>query len=357
MGKKKKIAAVESPRYRRFIADRDRALETLLNKSRAQMHDVLRGTFATVREKIALHFATATPVASTFDGSRFLDAIDKQIGQEFDKSANLIGGILLKLRVNAYTLALAGECEAIGQALDQTVKVEVIRDDIMEYAVEDFAGLGNRVKYAFDKLRRKLINAIQLSRIDGSTVQEVLERVDRALPSGRFVKRPKKVLRPLKEAAKNKEPKQDLAVGFYDDATWSSMVDDYLKDYVPTYRMRAPDVETDYQYAGWEVERDMTNDFVKSVRDAAKRGAAINGIQDFMWIAVIDETTCDECCGDYGCKDFDTLSTKQVEKLTKGDVVSPPAHYNCRCTIAPLLEYMPELPESNAKEFDEWLNT
>lgn len=368
MGKRKNEtkAALESPRYRKFITARDRALEVLLNKARAQIHDVLRGTFMAVREKVAVAFSTVTPLTSTVDGSHFLGAIDKQIEQEFSKAANLIGGIQLRLRMHAYTLAMAGEAEAIGQALDTMVKVEVIRDDVMEYAVTDFAPMAKRIQYAFDKLRRKLLNAVQLSRLEGSTVADTLERIDRALPAGAYVKRPKRVLKPIKEAEQpatldltvaGPRGKLDLAQGFYDDALWNDVINDYLKEFVPTYRFRAPDPDTDYQYKGFEIERDMTHDFVKTVRDAAAKGAAINGITDFQWIAVIDEHTCTACCGDYGCGDFDTLSTKQIEKMTKGEYSVPPAHFNCRCTIAPLLEDMPESPESNAKEFEEWLNS
>ena len=359
MGKKKqKIPALESSRYRKFIAARDRALEVMLNKARAQMHDVLRGTFQAVKERIALRFSNTMPVASTFDASGFLDSIDKEIEKEFAKAANLIGGIFLTMKMNCYTLALAGECEAIGQAMDEMVKVEITKDAALENAVTNFneENLPARIRYAFDKLRRKIMNAVQLSRVQGSSVAEALERIDRALPAGAFVKRPPRVLKPLKEAGA-KEPLADLAVGFYDEATWKQAVDYYLQAFVPTYRFRGPAADVDYFYRTWELEKDLTHEFVDTVRQAARDGAAINGITDFQWIAVLDDHTCEECCGEYGCGDFDTLSTREIEKMTRGEVVAPPAHYNCRCTIAPMLEYVPELPQSNAKEFDEWLNS
>ena len=359
MPKKKKLdSASKSARYRRFITERDKALEVLLQKSTAEMHDILRGTFEQVKEKVALAFSNTRPLlSSSVDGSFFIDSIDKQITHEFEKAANLIGGLFLRLRINTYTLALAGEVEAIGQALDRKVSIQLSRDEAMEAGVAGFDDVAKRIRFAFDKLRRKIINAVQLSRIEGANVADTLSRVDRALPYGDWVMRPQKVLKRIKEAAKSSLPKEDMAIGFYDEPTWNSMVQEYLKEYVPTYQFRSPKVGADYQYKGFEIERDMTHDFVATVRQASKDGAYVNGITDFEWIAILDDHTCDECCGDYGCADFDGKSTREIEKMTKGEYSVPPAHYNCRCTIAPLLEGMPELPESNAKEFEEWLNS
>lgn len=360
MAKKKKNLqwASDSPRYRKFITERDKALEILLNKSRSQMHDVLRGAFTIVKEKIALQFSNVRPMATNIDQGFLIDALDKEITQEFDKAANVVGSIMIKLMMYSYTLSLAGEAEAIGQALDRKTQVQIDKEDVMQSAVMGFGQTAKRIKFAFDKVRRKVLNAVQLSRIEGSNVTDTLARVDRALPAGRFIKRPKKVLKNIKEAGPmSRKSKEDMAVGFYDEELWNGMVQDYLKEFVPTYRFRGPDPDAEYQYVGFEVERDMTHEFVKQVRDASKKGAALNGIEDFGWIAVIDEHTCTECCGDYSCRDFDGKSSTQIDKMTGGEYSVPPAHYNCRCTIAPILEDMPEFPEVDSKEFEEWLNS
>ena len=154
------------------------------------------------------------------------------------------------------------------------------------------------------------------------------------------------------------EPAVDFAMGFIDEAVWNEMVEFYKKEYVPTYQFRIPKGAEDYWYKDFELEQDLTHDFVKSVRDGTLAAAKENGITDMMWIAVIDAKT-DECCTwRHG------LSSSEIEDQLKGEhsdddceEIVPPAHYYCRCTIAPMVDSMSEAPESNQKEFDEWLNS
>ena len=154
----KKIPASNSPRYRKFIAERDRALEVILNKSRAMMHDTLRGAFQTVKERIALKYSTAVPDSTHFDSSPWLAMIDEEIKREFHKTISLITGILIRLKAYSYTLSMMGEAEAIGQAMDRTVKVHLTRDDTLEHALTNANGepIGARVQLAMDRVRRKI---------------------------------------------------------------------------------------------------------------------------------------------------------------------------------------------------------
>jgi hypothetical protein len=371
VGKRRiKIAASKSARYRTFISERDKALEVILNKSRAQMHDNLRGAFQAIKEKIAYRYSTAAPESMSFDSSQFLTAIDDIIKKEFGKTAALLGGIFIRLKMFSYVLASTAEAEAIGQARNKATKYNITRNDALENAISNSRGenIGARIQLAFDRLRRRILDAVQLARVQRASVAEMMAKVDRALPGGAFIKRPKPVLKRIKEAAQTPPgfnlnvpddgpEKVSLSFGFVDDDAWSEMVDFYLTEYVPTYRYRGPESDSDYFYKDWEMERDITHEFVASVRAGQNEAARQNGITDFQWIAVVDDRTCEDCCDDYGCVDFDGKSTREIEELTGGEVSVPPAHINCRCTIAPLLDTMPEAPASNAEEFDEWLNS
>ncbi len=188
-------------------------------------------------------------------------------------------------------------------------------------------------------------------------------RVASTFPKPKVVKRPKRVLPGLTEAAK-KTPEL-LSVGIIDDAEWADILDDYNKTYVPKFRgpesvldfwpkKKSDDEEVWY---AWELERDLTQEFVQNVRDGQIDAANENGIDDFVWIAVIDDVT-DECC-----RWRDGLTTSEIQSQLKGAhrddecrATAPPAHFNCRCTLAPMLrEADLSPPESNLAEFDEWL--
>ncbi len=107
----------------------------------------------------------------------------------------------------------------------------------------------------------------------------------------------------------------------------------------------------------WEVEQEITEDFVKSVRDGTIDSAKEAGIEDFMWIAVLDSHT-DECC-----KVRDGLSSSEIEKkIADGtidgeecDAIVAPAHFNCRCDVAPMTNDLPETEASGLPDFNEWL--
>lgn len=364
MPAKTKQAATGSSRYRRFIADRDAALEKMLNRARAEMHDALRGCFQNVKEKIAYRLSTSARDSVAYDSSLFLRGVDEEIAREFSRTQQIVGKTFMRLKTFSYGLALAGESEAIAQAKDKRGKVLLTHEAALEQALSNFFGenIGDRIQLAFDKLRRRLLDAVQLSRVQGLSVSEALDRIDRALPSGGWVKRSKRVLKPVKEAALGPISTEvgpvDFAQGIIDDELWDQITRYYLEDHVPTYRFRGGGSDADYFYKDWELERDLTHEFVTSVRAGQSEAAKQNGVVDFQWIAIIDDHT-DECCAWR-----DGLTTREIERQLRGehkdDVCTtsvPPAHPNCRCTIAPMLDTMPEVPESNAKEFEEWLNT
>ena len=180
-----------------------------------------------------------------------------------------------------------------------------------------------------------------------------------------MLKRPK-----LKEAevdplkAKVDQETKQYAFGTVDDETWQDIVADYQKKYIPKFR--GPDADTgilkpgedEETYYGWEAEQNLTTDFVDKVRDGQIDAARENGINDFVFIAVIDDKT-DDCCLS---KDGKLISELQDNGGSNADGdcegVIPPLHFNCRCTIAPVSDDLPEAePRTTFEDFDTWLNS
>ena len=140
----------------------------------------------------------------------------------------------------------------------------------------------------------------------------------------------------------------------------------------PSHYLRPPGVKerekikVKYKYGGivktktrysWEVEQDLVYDFVKSVRKGEIDAAKENGYNEFVWIAIVDKRT-DVCC-----LWRDGLTTKEIEKQLKGrskkercnDAVTPPAHPNCRCRLAPVTDALPSKPIKDLGDFETWL--
>lgn len=218
---------------------------------------------------------------------------------------------------------------------------------------------------------------------------EALGRIFKALPKKKRIPA-RAVLKKVKvtEASRPKmksrsEDESGISIGLtrgdnytfdFDQDTWNRVVHEYQNDYVPIDRspenfinLKDPftsipikdDIpESDKIYA-WELENEITNDFVKTVRDGQVSAANENGIDDFVWISILDDKT-DECCQwRHG------LLTGEIEdRLAKDDSLSedcdavvPPAHFNCRCTLAPASKDLQMVNNTDLnQEFDEWLS-
>jgi len=279
--------------------------------------------------------------------------------------ARQIISITRNLRRNAYALAHTGEAEAIGQATDRQTTYQLTADKLK--AVEDgpsFTGgpLADRIQYAVNKLSNRIMQTLELAVLKDVTHQDMMDRLDRVLPKAKTMPKKKtlKKMEQIQEADDLPKKVPDMSQGYIDDETWDQIVDAYKSEYVPSWRgpksvAEITDEETIYQ---WEVEKEMTHDFVVAVREGQIDAAKENGIQDYVWVAIVDKAT-DECC-----LWRDGLTTKEIEvelstsrKDDDCQTIVPPAHFNCRCVLAPMVEEMPDRPESSEKEFEEWLTT
>lgn len=367
-----------SPRYVSFIRSRDVALERILTNSHAEVSDILAPA---LHQAVAvIHYGYASIESGGFSphfARRTIEQIDQRIDYAFQQAAPKIALVIQSLRKNSYLLSLAGESEAMSRALGKNTKAKVGRLDLNEQIGADSRVLGNlrsRVDLALARIRRDLIDAVELSKTMGDPIADAMKRVKRALPPIRTVKTtPRALTRPkLTEAAKKPEDDEEVlndfgSEFFIDEGDWADVVDSYKEKYVPEWRSSEKefDIETAgdeeaTSYYAWEIEQEMTHDFVDQVRQGENDAAKENGVTDFSWIAVVDKAT-DECC-----LWRDGLTTVEIEAQLqkKGDEdcddsddgITPPLHMNCRCRLAPMTDDLPETPPSNQEDFEDWLN-
>jgi DNA-binding protein Fis len=355
--------------YVNFRQDLDRALEVLLNKAQGEVTDVLRHAFTRIVEIVAFRYTMlGTDNLMSAKARHSLQVIDQEIERTFQPFAQRVLQIMTKLKAQSYTLSLVGETEAIGRAKNQVMQFDVKHGQALQNAMKgrDGTSPASQVQIAFDRIRRKVLDAVEMSMIQGEDTQETLERVIKALPKKRLIKKPKRSLKPIPLQEADKPEKISLAIGFVSDEEWAQIVDDYTAEYIPTGRgpetvfdlpdpQGGPELEERY---GWEIEQEMTDSFVNSVRSGQNEAANQLGITDFVWIALVDDKT-DECC-----TWRDGLTSEEIKAKLKGEhkndeceVIVPPAHFNCRCTMAPMLKDMPDSEPSNAQDFEDWLNS
>ena len=372
---KKLVPLTKSKAYVEFTRKRDHALEGIL-AVHLRAIDTLIGK---LRTKIlyALHDKRAV--------QHFVKHSQGPIRQEFDLCASQIATIMKRLRAEAYFLAHASECEAIGRALQKKTSYSIRTKVHVERPMHDGALLEDRAQIMMDRLRRKLEDALSLSLVLNATPEETVWRVKRVFGSPGPRPQPYRgQLRRLKvteaeyspsdpgstmvSGAEDPEP-VSMSFGFADDNLWGEIRSDYTAENLPgDIFARGPTDKVlfydttlgtqDERYA-WEVENEVTHDFVQSVRDGTIDAANENGINDFQWVAILDSDT-DECC-----RDRDGFSSAEIEKkLSDGtldadecDESVPPGHFNCRCRAVPMTTDMPDKVEPDYQSFNDWIDS
>lgn len=372
----KLIPISRSSRYRGFIADRDAALSVIFNNYLDQVSDVLAFAQDHVSGMVSAlgHRKQLTGSATM----RHKDELESKIGFVMKSCAKQVFDLAKSMRVSVYGLAYAGEVEGMSRALGKPLKAKL--DDHLLHGIvgKDHPAGGDleaRLHHYFDKLRAKVFQAVQHSMILEETTDEALERLARAFPKKKTVRKKKrKVLTPLKlrESADDAPGEEsDLylnrgaraSTGFIDDAAWAQVVNDYKAEYVPgrffrrgpRAKVSMPDKSTRYE---WEIENELTQDFVDRVKDGTVDAANQNGISDFQWVAIIDKAT-DDCC-----LWRDGLSSTEIAAQLEGDhkddecqATVPPAHFRCRCRPVPMSADLPETEPADYGGFDKWLNS
>lgn len=377
--------------YRSFINDRDLALEHLLRVSRLRKTDYINGAFRKVFEIIQLNYDRLAKTSSR----QLMNSFEDQIEQVLNHLAFMLTMETIELRKKAYMLSYAGEAQAIAQNTAKSPKLSLSKsklDEVINKPFENGLSPMKTFQLQFSMLRREISNALEYSLAFGEPVDKALGRIWYKLPDAKTIPG-KRVLKTVKMtensrpafsayAKGSEEDAFDLSLdrqrpvhGFeWDQETWDQLLEDLSLDYQFTNRspesyvdvtnpyndlpVREDVPEEDRIYA-WEIESETTHDFVQQVRDGQMDAAKKNGITDFVWIAILDDRT------DHCCEWRSGLLTSEIEEKLKTDhkddkcrAIVPPAHFNCRCTLAPVSPDLEAVDNTDIdRSFDAWLES
>ena len=354
------------------MRDRDAALEKILERGQLAITEIAQEAFSKCMQVlISAYPQLLSRRQSGYIISDVIRSLDLNMDRIMHDAAHRSFFRALDLRKRSYILSNVGQAEAIGRATGKTAQYHVPNSKVLQITHSKLKGgyrLEDRFLLAYSKVRRDLIHAIETSLSMEEDDENMRIRLYKALPKRRvFSQTPnalKKTKKPLKEARAD-EPSITMSTGFVNDDDWCGLVDDYLDEHIPDIRgpedfitINTPKgVKNVY---GWELERDVNQAFVEDVRSGQVDAANSNGIIDFVWVAVLDDRT----------EAFDAWAdgrlTSEIETaIERGDAPEseyetsvPPAHFNCRCTLAPATdELIDQIPQSNLGDFDAWLNT
>jgi hypothetical protein len=335
----------ESPQYRKFIQARDKALEKILSNSHARITDYTKSAMREIEGEVSLlchRMADATFPQPT---RVLLHQLDQRITHSFYYLGIMIHRELTALLRRSYVLGSVGEAEAIARATGEA-KYHVEGRKAKQVNQE-------RIQYNLNLRKYKIMKAFEQGIVIGETTSEIMDRVRKAFPELKVYRKPPRILKPLKES--DRDSKKDAAQGFVSDEDWQDVVHDYLNTYVPQYADRGLDKDEEERY-GWEIESETNHAFVDQVRSGQNEQANANGYTDMVWIAILDDRT-DECC-----EWRNGLTSSEIESMLEGEhsdddceAIVPPAHFNCRCSLAPYTEELGEPEKVDFSDFDEWL--
>lgn len=361
-----KRSLYDSTKYRVFTQARDRALEQLHSNAQADVSRILHEGLERTLE-IVSHRYSQIPSGAMFTdfAAQTLRVIDQQLDMAFRNVAAAVFIRIARLRKHTFLLSQAAEFEAISRAQGKDgERLSIPKDQLNDHAfakTPENEDLFARIRLALNRIRRDVIDSLELSRVQEESLNDALTRVKATFPSAKLYKQPRKILKRVQEASDSKSKPEVTGIAV-DDEEWDDMVSAYKSTSLPKTRFYnepivvggVPEGMLNYS---WEIENQMTHDFVSQVRAGQVVAANKAGIKEFVWIAVIDDRT-DECCAWR-----DGLTTSEIRAQLEGtrsddecQVEVPPAHFNCRCRLAPVGE-IPERVESNLGEFEEWLNT
>ena len=358
------ISAKDSSHYNKFVNDRNKALEKILNKHLSINADLLRKALTTITQYLLLQYSTISGKSLTSSQIRITIAHCRDhLTSELYKIAIEMAIDYKKLARVSYLLSKAGEAEALGRAMGEKTEAHLHHKEISEQTNETSQGDDpfDRIYVSLIFILDKAMRAYMMALLKKENTDLMRARVLASFPKKKVVKKPKRVLKNLKEA-EAKPKSNNWGMGIIDSAEWDEVAQDYQDDYIPHWRgpesvgdIDIGEAELEERY-GWEIEKQITHDFVQTVRDGQMKAANENGITDFVWVAIVDDHTCDDCCGDFGCSDFDGKLTSEVSKMTNGDVDAPPAHFNCRCDIAPYIAEIGDVSNNDLGDFETWLS-
>lgn len=354
-------------KYNRFVNARDQALERMLLKTRAETSDILKNIMNEVIHTVSTYYPYMGDDIG-YTSVRMARNLDHDLDTRLSHFVMPIFYAWTRLRKNAYILANAGEQQAITNCGLGKGNKPINKENIMNAAHGDteFGSVQSRIILNLARMRRDIMDAVQLSKVLKSDWPSARKRILRVFPMPEARLKLKVLPRSYKETAKNSD--DDYFDFNVSDEDWNEILNDYTKNYVPKWRDPRSDegkLETpvsvgednEHVIYSWELERDVTNDFVQQVRDGENDGAKANGVTDFVWVAILDKKT-DECC-----EERDGLTTSQIEqKVSSGEIddglgSAVPLHPSCRCRLVPAANGLEELSGYTDEDFQNWLES
>lgn len=370
----KRLTYNQCPTYVRGINARDRILESLLLKSRAATSDELRHFMTEVLSHVTRYYSLLN--------KNYLDphtvTMMKRLEFEIEHAAQTVTPQIfdtwMRLRQRTFAFSYAATQKALLNAGKVGTPHALPAGQLAHHVDKKtpYGSVKDRIHLGLERLKRKVIDAVQMSRTLDESLDEALARVGKAFPLARRVKRAHVLSRSFVEADnKYHHSTMNPYTGvpplegpmFIDQNDWDDIREEYKQEFIPEWRdprytvdeLAGDDEEVVY---AWEVERDLVDDFVNSVRQGEVAGATEQGVTDFEWIAVLSAGhTCDDCIK------RDGLTTTEIEAKLDGewadddeDASVPPLHPNCYCRVAPIADNLPEKPASNAQDIEDWLS-
>lgn len=355
----------ESPKYKSFVQDRDKALEQIHLNTQLDLSRMVFDFLERIEGFVAKQIVQHNPNVHTLNLlSNQLDVfIQHQIGNMFASFLKRIES----MRQNVFLLTYASEAEAIGRATQKqlTSSPQMFQFKITQaksaQTIHD-QDLTKRVWLAFYKLKSRIIQAFNLALVQELTPQETLDKVKGAFPKLQTYQRPPRELKPIREAGfdpNDPDQKQFLDLSFVSDTDWNLAVQAYKDtELSPTRFDQSLATSGPFAQYNWELEQDVTDDFVKQVRDGQVQAANDLGIKDFVWVAIIDDKT-DECClkrSGHTSQEIQKMLDNGKLKPEVCDAVTAPAHPSCRCQMAPVAS-VNQVEGPDWKSFGDWLNS
>lgn len=352
---------LDSPKYRKFVADRDKYLEQIHTNAQTDISRILFEALSQIEGFIGMQVTRFE--ASAYNLKVLQGQLETYILHVFSSALPQVTERVKRLRMAVFTITYTSEQEAIGRAFqkwqrDQNYEQFKHRAKDAETLLEK--NLDNQVWLSLMKLRYRICNAYGLALIQELSPSEIIEKVQGSFPKIKDYKRPPRELKPLREA--DTKPKKEIFdTGFFSDSDWDLAIDAYKDTELPPSRFDYGaefDEETGVRRYSWEMEQDVTDDFVNQVRQGQVAAANDLGIKDFVWVAIIDDRT-DDCC-----LERNGHTTKEIEHMLdqgrldadRCDATVPPAHPNCRCQLAPVGE-VSEVEGPDWKDFNDWLES
>lgn len=356
----------DSLRYRRFINERDKYLEELLRKAILGVNDDYKRFMRSVKDS-ALIAASYSKPGDLVASHQAISGMQSRLKQDVHYYAVFMYQKWTGLNQKTYALGYAGEAQALVYAGARPNHRKLSKIDILTNAHKDteLGSILSRIHLALNRQIRKCIDAFEMGISMGEESTAIVDRVMNAFPAPQYYKTARAIPR-LREAGAQKKD-DPFNFDWLEDGEWDSIVSEYNRTYNPeiadqrtqyakAYNSKMLDDDGVEKY-GWQVENEMTEDFIQKVRDGENDAANTVGITKFVWIAIVDKST-DECC-----LWRDGLTTDEIKDKLDGEraddecrAIAPKAHYGCRCRLAGASDDLPEQEPSNAAEFEEWLN-